>query len=228
MRIAVGLFAVILAAALESRAAEPVEGRWEGVIPIPGTPLGAVIDLEQSGGQWIGSATVPGITKGSQLTDIQVQGPAISFTLKGALGDPKFSGAVDKGMFTGTFTQAGNRAPFQLRRSGSAQVDLPRQSTAVTPDLAGEWQGDLALNGNKLKATLKLANQDGGKASARFVVVGKRETNIPIDLVRQEGEFLTVNSSLYHITFEGRFSGGQLKGTFAQGPVETPLSLRRP
>ena len=63
----------------------------------------------------------------------------------------------------------------------------------------------ITLNGNKLKATLKLVNQAGGTASAQLVVVGKRETNIPIDLVRQEGDFLTLVCSPYHMSWEGRF-----------------------
>ena len=204
--------------------------RASGTIRIAGTPLAAVIDLQQSGGVWIGSATLPGITKGAQLAEIAVRGSAVSFTLKGAIGDPKFNGTVEGGAFAGNFVQAGNSARFELRKSGPAQVDLPRQSTMVTSDVEGEWQGELTLNGNKLKATLKLANQAGGKAAAQFVVVGKRETNIPVDLVRQEGEFLTVASSLYHMSFEGRLrkDAKELSGTFAQGPIETPLNLRRP
>ena len=102
-----------------------------------------------------------------------MRGSAVSFTLKGAIGDPTFNGTVEGGSFAGNFVQAGNNARFELRKSGPAQVDLPRQSTAVAFDVEGEWQGELTLNGNKLKATLKLANQAGGKATAQFVVVGQ-------------------------------------------------------
>jgi hypothetical protein len=222
--------ALLLLAAMLGHAAEPAEGRWEGTIRVPGTPLAVVIDMAQSGGQWIGSATLPGIAKGSRLTGLVVRGLAVSFTLKGTLGDPKFSGTVEAGTFAGNFMQAGNSAPFQLQKSGAAQVDLPRQSTAISSGLEGEWQGELTINGNRLKATLKLANQAGGQATAQFVVTGKRETNIPVDLVRQEGEWVTVVSSPYHMSFEGRFAGDakELTGTFAQGPLETPLHLRRP
>jgi hypothetical protein len=210
-------------------AAEPAEGRWEGTIQIPGTGLTAIVDLAQSAGGWIGSATVPGFTKGAPLADIVVQDSAVSFTLKGALGDPKFSGRVDAAAFDGSFVQAGNSAAFHLRHTGPPQVDLPRQSTAVADDLAGDWLGEVTLGGNKLKASLKLTNHSGGAATAQFVVTGKRETNIPIDLVRQEGDFLTVVSSQYRIGFEGRLheDAGELTGTFAQGPIESPLTLRR-
>jgi len=220
---------LVLAAAL-CQGAEPLEGRWEGTVQIPASPLNAVIDLAQNGGQWVGSGTVPGFTKGSPLTEIVVQPPAVSFTLKGALGDPKFSGRLDAGTLAGNFTQGGNTAAFALRRSGPPQVDLPRQSTAVAANLEGEWVGEVAINGNKLKATLKLTNRAGGAAEATFVVVGKRETKIPVDLVRQDGEFVSVVSSLYRISFEGRLGKetGELTGTFSQGPMESVLTFRRP
>ena len=219
--------AFLVLIAVLCRAAEPAEGRWEGTIEIPGTPLAAVIDLAQSAGAWIGSATVPGFTKGAPLADIVVRDSAVSFTLKGALGDPKFSGRVDAGAFDGSFVQAGNSAAFHLRQAGAPQVDLPRHSTAVAAELAGEWLGEFTLGGNRLKASLKLTNQAAGAAAAQFVITGKRETNIPIDLVRQEGDFLTVVSSQYRISFEGRWQKDELNGTFAQGPIESPLSLRR-
>ena len=224
-------FAIFTLLAATSYAAEPAEGRWEGTIQIPGGPLSAVVDLELSGGQWAGSATVPGFTKGAPLSDIVVGAPAVSFTLKGALGDPKFSGRMEAdGTLSGNFVQAGNSAAFHLRKSGPPQVDLPRQSTAVSAELEGEWHGEVTLNGNPLKATLRLTNQAKGGATAQFVVTGKRETNIPIDLVRQEGDLLTVTSSLYRITWEGRFrhDAKELTGTFVQGPIETPLNLRKP
>jgi hypothetical protein len=222
------LVLLTLLAAL-GHAAEPGEGRWEGTIQIPGTPLAAIIDLAQSAGAWIGSATLPGFTKGAPLADIVVRDSAVSFTLKGALGDPKFSGRMEAGALDGSFVQAGNSAAFHLRQSGPPQVDLPRQSTAVGAELSGGWQGEFTLGGNRLKASLKLTNQPGGAASAQFVITGRRETNIPIDLVRQEGDFVTVVSSQYRISFEGRFQkdAGEIAGTFAQGPIENPLTLRR-
>ena len=221
--------ASLILVALLCHAAEPAEGRWEGTIQIPGTPLAAIIDLAQSAGAWIGSATVPGFTKGAPLADIVVRDSAVSFTLKGALGDPKFTGRLDAGTLDGSFVQAGNSAAFHLRHSGPPQVDLPRQSTAVAAELAGDWQGEFTLGGNRLKASLKLTNQPGSAAAAQFVITGRRETHIPVDLVRQEGDFVTVVSSQYRISFEGRFQkdAGKLSGTFAQGPVENPLTLRR-
>jgi hypothetical protein len=227
-RIAMRTLILIFAAAV-CYAAQPAEGRWEGTLEIPGTPLTAVIDLAKTAGEWAGSATIPGFVKGAQLGELVVQPTAISFVVKGVLGEPKLTGRVDSdGTFTGEFVQAGNRAPFHLRKSGPPQVDLPRQSTAVSPELQGEWQGEFTLNGTPLKASLKLANEQG-KATAQFVVTGKRETKVPVDLVRQEGDFVSIGSSQFHMSWEGRWrkDANQLSGTFAQGPMETPLLFAR-
>jgi hypothetical protein len=225
------MIAIALAAAALARAAEPPEGRWDGTVQIPGNELHIVIDLAKNGNQWTGSAIVPGYgVKGAALTGITIQGSEVSFTLKGALGEPTFSGRLNPdGVLTGDFLQSGNTAAFRLLKTGPPQVDPPRQSTIISKDLEGEWQGDMLLYGNKVKATLKLANQAGGAATAQFIVVGKRENILPVELVRQEGDWLLVDVPQYRMTYEARWrkDGKELAGTFAQGPMETPLVLQR-
>ena len=237
------LIAIVLAAAGLVRAAEPLEARWEGevvdMVPprraaaaIPGHDLHVVIDLAKSDETWNGSAIVPGYgVKGAPLAGIAMQGDRISFTIKGALGEPKFTGrlAAD-GALTGDFLQSGNTAAFRLLKTGPPQVDAPRRGTAVSKELEGEWQGEMLLYGNKVKATLRLANQANGAATAQFIVVtGKRENILPVELVRQDGDWLLVDVAPYRMTFEGRLKKDsmQLSGTFAQGPMETPLVLQR-
>jgi hypothetical protein len=223
------LIAIVLAAAALARAAESLEARWDGTVQIPGNELHVVIDLARNGDQWTGSAIVPGYgVKGAALTGIVVEGAAISFTLKGALGEPKFSGRLNPdGSFAGDFLQSGNTAAFRLLKSGPPQVDPPRRGTAVGKELEGEWQGEMLLYGNKVKATLKLANQSTGAATAQFIVVGKRENILPVELVRQEGDWLVVNVPQYRMSFEARWRNNakELTGTFSQGPMETPLVL---
>ena len=60
-------------------------------------------------------------------------------------------------------------------------------------------------------------------------MVGKRENILPVELVRQEGDWLLVDVPQYRMTFEARFrkDANELTGTFAQGPMETPLVLQR-
>jgi len=227
----------ILTSALACSAADNAAGRWEGSIKIPGQELAAIIDLEQPQGKdWIGSIIIPGLdVKGAPLTDIAVADAGISFTIKGALasertGQSKFQAHLSGAdQLSGDFLAAGNTAPFSLKKTGPPQVELPRQSTEVSRDLEGEWKGDFELNGYPRHVTLTLRNQPSGGASAQLVIVGKRTTNAPIDLVTDEKGFLTIESHEIGITYEGRLKKetGEIKGMFTLGPFELPSILRR-
>jgi len=227
----------ILTSALACSAADNAAGRWEGSIKIPGQELAAIIDLEQPQGKdWIGSIIIPGLdVKGASLTDIAVADAGISFTIKGALasertGQSKFQAHLSGAdQLSGDFLAAGNTAPFSLKKTGPPQVELPRQSTEVSRDLEGEWKGDFELNGYPRHVTLTLRNQPSGGASAQLVIVGKRTTNAPIDLVTDEKGFLTIESHEIGITYEGRLKKetGEIKGMFTLGPFELPSILRR-
>jgi hypothetical protein len=218
-------------------AAENMAGRWEGSIQIPGQEFNLIVDLDQTNGKdWTGSIIIPGLgVKGAPLAEILVSDSGVSFAIKGALasertGQTRLKGHLtEAGQVSGDFLQAGNTAPFVLEKTGPPQVELPRKSTAISKDLEGEWKGDYEMSGYSRHVTLTLANHEPGAASAQLVVVGKRTTNAPVDLLTEEGGFLTIVSHEIGITYEGRFrkEAGEIKGTFTLGPFEAPLVLRR-
>ena len=204
--------------------------RWEGAVQIPGTDLRVVIDLAQdSKGNWAGSAIVPGFgIKGAPLADIAVKGSAVAFTIKGGLGDPKFEGRLDSdGALKGDYQQGGNTAPFLLRKAGPPQVENQRQSTSVGKELEGEWQGDFEVIGKKLRALVTLTNKPEGFATANFQTKGEIETKLPVDLVTQDGELLTLESPSSGFIYQGQFrqDTNEIKGDFQLGPYESPLVL---
>jgi hypothetical protein len=229
--------AILLASTALCQAAPSAAGRWEGVAQIPGKDLRLIVDLSDEGGKsWIGSIVVPGFgVKGAALVDVQVRGGDIAFAIKGALGSERAGRAELKahltadGKLAGDFIQGGNKAPFVLEKTGPPQVDLPLQNTAVDKGLEGEWKGDYEMMGYARHATMKFSNRAAEGAALEFVIVGKKVNNVPVSLVRQEGDFLTIKSDEFGITFEGRFvkEAGELKGTISQGPMEAPLLLRR-
>ncbi len=226
-----------LAGALACRAADNPAARWEGSAQIPGRDLPLIIDLAQDGsGAWTGSIVVPGIiVKGATLTDISFKNSELSFAIKDALGDSTSGPARFKGRFTnkgalsGTFLQGGNSAPFVLARTGPPQVNPPTVSTAVGKDLEGEWKGQYEMNGYPRDVTIKFGEQTGGAPAIDFVIVGKKVNQVPVDLVTRDGNFLTVVSKAFYITYEGRYQkeSGEIKGLLVQGPYEAPLTLRR-
>ena len=232
-------FALILFASVAlCQAAETGAGRWEGMAQIPGHELRLIVDLSDEGGKgWAGSIIIPGFgIKGAELVDLHVAGGDFAFAIKGALGNQRAGRAEIKahltadGHLAGDFKQGGNSAAFVLSKTGLAQVELPARSTPVAKELEGEWKGDYEMMGYARHATLKFANRGAEGAALEFTIVGKKVNNVPVSLVTQDEDFLTVKSEEFGITFEGKFNkaAGEIKGTLSQGSLEAPLVLRRP
>ena len=228
---------ILLVSAALSQAADQAAGRWEGVAQIPGHELKLIVDLSDDGGKgWVGSIIVPGFgVKGAPLVDLQVRDGDLAFAIKGALGNARTGRTEMKahvtadGHLAGDFKQSGNSAPFVLEKTGPPQVDLPPRNTVVSKELEGEWKGDYEMMGYTRHATMKFSNRGPEGAALEFVIVGKKVNNIPVSLITQDDDFLTVKSDEFGITFEGRFDKktGEIKGTLSGGPLEAPLLLRR-
>jgi len=225
---ALGLMMIlIVAAALPCVAEDVVSGRWEGTAQIPDDELTVVVDLTKENGTWVGSIIVPGLgLKGSPLTDIKVQPPDLNFAVKGALGIQLKLRLDANNKLAGNFEQAGNRAPVKLQKTGPPQVEYPPRNTPVAKELEGEWKGDYEMLGYTRHVSIKFANHPDG-ATADFVIVGRKHNVLPVDLVTQEGDLVTVDSHEMGSSFEGRLKDGKLTGAIRQGAVETPLVLVR-
>jgi len=218
-------------------AADGPDGRWEGSIRIPGRELPLVVDLAPgSSGGWTGSLIIPGLgLKGAPLSNIVVGGSDVGFDLGAALRDPKYGPAkfnarmTGAGSMSGELHQAGNVAPFSLAKIGRAQVEAAPASTAVRHDLEAAWTGQVMLGDSPRTVTITVVNHAGAAATATFKVVGKQMTDLPVELVVEEGEFLRVESQANRVTFEGRFvkDRDEIGGSLAVGAFELPLTLRR-
>ena len=219
---------VIFATAFPCHGEETISGRWEGTAHIPDDDLNVIVDLAEENGAWIGSIIIPGLdVKGVPLTDITVKPPEVSFSVKGALGVQLKLRRDENGTLTGDFEQAGNRARTVLQKTGLSRVERPPRSTPVGKELEGEWKGEYQMFGYPRHVSIKLTNRGADGAAAEFVVVGRKTNNLPVDLVVQEGDLLTVDSHEIGISFEGRLRDGKLSGAIRQGPIETPLVLQR-
>jgi hypothetical protein len=167
--------------------------------------------------------------KGKALADVTVKDSTTSFAMKGANSiEANFKAHLNAdGTLSGDFVQAGNTAPFVLKKIGAPQVELPPRSTAVAREIEGEWQGEYAMFGYSRKVTIKLSNRDAEGAAAELVIVGKKVNNLPVDLVTQEGDLVTVDSHETGFCYEGRVQKDEMKGVINQGGIEMPLLLRR-
>ena len=218
---------LIVAAALPCLAEDVISGRWEGTARVPDDELNVIVDLTQENGAWIGSTIIPGLgLKGVPLTDIKVQPPDVNFAVKGALGVQLKLHLVSNNKLAGNFEQAGNRASATLQKTGPPHVEYPPRNTPVAKELEGEWKGDYEMLGYTRYVSIKFANHPDG-ARADFVIVGRKHNVLPVDLVTQEGDLVTVDSHEMGFSFEGRLRDGKLTGAIRQTAMETPLVLVR-
>jgi hypothetical protein len=213
------------------------EGRWQGTVDIPGRPVGMTLDLAASpAGQWQGSVTMPSLgLAGVALKDVVVSEGRVTFALTGALDSERFGTArveaalANAAALNGTFAHAGHSAPFSLQRIGAAQVQLTLRSTPVRAALEGEWVGRYELGGYPRDVTLVSTNAPGNAATATFVIVGKQENVLPVDLVVEDGEFVRVESPSYGVVYEARIgaAASELAGTVTLGSTAVSLVMRR-
>ena len=205
-----------------------LSGHWEGSIRLPALELPLVLDLaSDSAGRWTGSVTFPGLNvKGAQLLQLEVHDSTATFVLKGVLGDPKFETRLNAdGSLSGQFLEGGNKAPLTLRRTGEPQVDLPPAPAPVRKELEGAWTGEFPFNDRKIRADLTLSG-----ITAKLKLTGRREFDIPVSLVADEEGLITIDSAETRMGLELRFNPptSELRGTFHQGSIESPITLRRP
>jgi len=210
------------------QAAPAPSGHWVGTITGPG--LETAVDLAMKGNVWQGTFSVPAQgVKGVPLADLSVKGNAVSFAIKGAPGDPRFTGTLsaDGKTIDGTFSQGGADMPLSLAWKGDAKFEVAQKSSAITKDLEGSWEGALDIKGTILRLQLKLANSPGG-ATATLVSLDQGGVEIPVATVLQEGAKVKLLVSMISGTFEGELKGGELAGTWSQGQlVGAPLVFKR-
>lgn len=228
---------LLTAPALAYGAAPALEGRWEGRIGIPGGGTPVVLDLAAGpGGGWTGSVILPGLgIKGAPVANIVAGTGEVTFDLGSALSIPSQGPArfqahlAADGRMAGEMIQGGNTAAVSLERVGPAQVDPAPRSSAVARALEDRWVGEFELGGYPRHVTITLENHANAAATATFVVVGKQTTNLPVDLVTEEGQFLRLESQAMRVSFEGRFvaEADELRGTVALLGLELPLVLHR-
>ena len=230
--VVVSLFLALLGSAERTSAGQATQGpsgHWVGALEA-GQTIGVEVDLAtKSGGAWYGTFTVPSQgTRGVPLADLVVKGNAISFAIKGAPGDPNYSGTLsaDGKTITGTFSQGGGSLPLTLERKGDAKFEIPQKSTPITKDLEGSWEGTLDVKGTLLRLVLKLANGPEG-ATGVLVSLDQGSLEIPVATVTQGGSKVKLLVTMISGTFDGELKGGELAGTWTQGPLNLPLVFKR-
>jgi hypothetical protein len=82
------------------------------------------------------------------------------------------------------------------------------------------------VKGQILRLVLKLANGVDG-ATGVLVSLDQNNAEIPVATVTQQGPRLKLLVTMIDGTFDGELKGGELAGTWTQGPLNLPLVFKR-
>lgn len=196
-----------------------MRGHWSGSLATPGGALGMEVDLSKSGADWVGSVSIPdqGVS-GMPLETISFSAGKGTFHIKGAPGDPAFTGtlAADGKSMDGEFSQGPAKLPMKFTRTGEAKVVVPKASPAVAAEFLGTWEGTIPA-GPGIRVVLTISNGKTG-AEAHMTSPDQGDASIPVGSVTQNGKNLTLDVNAISGGYEGALNpeGTKLTGMWSQ------------
>lgn len=225
------LVLVAISLSLSSVVAAAQSGHWEGKIQMPNRELPITMELaKNSSGTWIGSMTVPQSTSiDVPLGDIAVAGKSVRFTAN-LPGLATFDGSLSPNAdsLAGTVANARGGVPFQLTRSGDANVKVPPASSVLTKEFEGTWEGALDVGGRTMRLGFRLTPGANGLATGALILLEEGNQEIPVTTVTLQGKQLALESRPISGTYRGTLgASGEITGEWVQGPTRLPLTLKR-
>lgn len=225
----IGIGTLWIAGVLSVWAQDGPRGHWSGSIEVPNQTLAMEVDLDKGPNGWTGSISIPAQNaSGIPLDAIAFTNGKCTFHLKGAPGDPTFTGTLsaDGKTMTGDFTQGPGTFSFKFSRTGDPKVEVATASPAVAKDFLGTWEG--TLEGPGLRLVLKMSNDASG-AKAVLISVDQGGTEIPVSAINQKDFKLTLLVKMVGGRYEAEINkeGSELNGTWTQGGNGLPLKLKK-
>lgn len=228
-RSALAIFSCLASVSMLS-ARSDLRGHWSGAVDTPAGSLGLEVDLDKTADGWIGSISIPAQNaSGLPLEAISFSGGKGTFRIKGAPGDPTFTGVLsaDGKTLDGQLSQGPQTLPLNLSRTGEAKVELPKPSPPVAPEFLGTWEGTLQA-AVPLRLVLTISNGSAG-SEAVLVSVDQGNARIQVSAITQKEKKLTLDVKAVGGGYEGELSadGAQLTGTWTQLGNSTGLTLKK-
>ncbi len=229
-RIAIAMGTLWTAGALSICAQENLRGHWSGSVELPDQSLVMEVDLDKAANGWTGSISIPAQNaSGIPLEAITFAEGKFTFRIKGAPGDPSFTGTLSAGgkTMSGDFTQGPGTFPFKFNRTGDPKIEVEKTSPAVSKEFLGTWEGTLDA-GQALRLVLKISNNKG-VAQAVLVSVDQGGVEIQVNTIDQKDSKLTLNVKMVGGRYESEINkeGSELNGTWTQGGNSLPLKLKK-
>lgn len=223
---------VVMCASIASGQADPA-GHWEGRCTVDGRDLTLSLDLAKNEKSlWVASMGVPSENAtGLVVTDVDIDGSSVRF-LAVELMMAKFDLTLTPAAtLKGAFSNPGATVPIEFTRTGDAHPELMTPSPAVSKDLEGDWEGNLAVGPPEgFRVVVHFKNQPDGTVEATFRNVTLDQEAVPINDVRQDGLSVAFGLKVAHSSFLGILNkdGTVLEGRLIhEGTPPKPLTLRK-
>ena len=129
----------------------------------------------------------------------------------------------------------GAQSPERSLPIASSTLLLPAQAepqgaAPVSQDLAGDWNGALDVQGQKLRLVVHLKKNADGKLTGTLDSLDQQGANdIPISAVVQTGDDVKLELAGISAGYQGKLNaaGTEITGEWKQGPGALPLVLKR-
>lgn len=212
---------------LSSVQAADLSGHWEGSIKTPDMEVKIELDLMKDAG----TINIPGQgLNGLALSNFTGEGSSVSFQIKGAPGERKFSGVLsaDAKSISGDFTQEGYTMPFRIAWMGEARPEARVKNAPIGKEMEGTWSGAMGVDGKQKRMILRLSNQPDGAAAGSIFSV-EEGLEVPIAVITQKDSSLRLDLKAVSGVYSGDLSADrtELAGTFTQGSLVVPLTFRK-
>ncbi len=220
---------------LSKAAIDTLVGGWHGPLQVPGGSFTFIVQFKQDNkgelqGLWgileQGGAQTP-------LHDIEFANNALSF--KGP-GGGQFDGTYGNGAFTGAW-KAPNAPPqgfpLKLAKGAVAPPVYPLHLSAPAfVALSGYWDGTMQITPPQgqpvaLQIVVHIATNENGDSVGIIDSPSQHVTGIAITEASLDAGKVVFKADGVKAEFHGDLSGNTMSGQWMQGPVTTPLTLKR-
>lgn len=224
------LVAVVLVFGMAAQDAA-LSGHYEGTLETPNGKAQFAIDLDLDAKKaWIGHLTVTPGPREVPLSGIMQSGEDISWGMPFP-GNPKFAGKWDKEARTikGQATVGPSTITLDLKRTADARVVVPAESTAISKELGGKWEGILDTPGGPLRLVLNMQAPEGGRGAATIVSLDQGNASIPVTTITQRNDALELDVKMVGGNYKGKVSAdnSSITGEWSQNGNNMPLVWKK-
>lgn len=112
-----------------------------------------------------------------------------------------------------------------MKKAMVALTALLISSAAYSQSMMGSWNGQIEIGPQKLAIVIHLSQEENGKTVCAMDSPDQGAKDIPAEVMYISSDSLSISISQIGMTYTGRLSGNQIKGTFRQFGIKVPLDL---